>query len=61
MKKIKFNEIYYNYKIKKIYKLIKNVELNIYFNGWNGQDCIEYTNYCYSEINDLKLKLKKYE
>ena len=56
-----FIRIWLNYQIKFLEKSIRNVELNIYFDRWTGQDCIEHNNYSYQKINELKLKLKKYE
>lgn len=54
-----FVRMWLNYQIRSLEKSIRNVELNIYFDRWTGQDCIEHNDYCYEKINELKLKLKK--
>ena len=59
--KNKIYVMYCKYKINSLYKRIRNVELNIYFDKWTGQDCIDYNYYCCSKIKELKVKLKKYE
>mgnify|MGYP003657261927 CR=1 FL=1 len=59
--KNKLLNFWYNYQIKIIYNSIRDIELNIYFDGWTGKDCVEYNNYYYKKIEELKLKLKNYE
>lgn len=41
-------------KVKRLKRDIDSVELNLYFYGWSGADCIEETNYLFK-------KLKHYE
>ena len=56
-----FVRMWLNYQICSLEKYIRNIELNIYFDRWTGQECIEHNNYCHDKINSLKLKLKNYE
>jgi hypothetical protein len=52
---------YYKYRIFSLQKCIKKSELNIYFDGWTGAECIDNNNYLFTKIKVLKLKLKNYE
>lgn len=43
-----------NYEIKRCLRYISNMELNIYFDGYTGQMCIEAIDYELNKIEYLK-------